>query len=199
MITARVWGDAGLGEMLSLSVATMVAVKKESIDARAGQLLRRSRRRAGLNQVEVAARAGLPQTTISAYESGRRQPTIPMLSKLLEATGAELIMTTGLLPERLSVLSGPVGLRVRRHRHEIVQAASRYGVQNVRVIGTVAHGEPESHLDLLVDQTPETALMGLLNLSNDLEELLGIPVKILTLDRIPSARRAKVEREALEL
>ena len=53
-------------------------------------LLRRTRRAAGLTQVDVAARAGVGQPLIAAYEAGRRQPTVPMLAKLLRGCGAVL-------------------------------------------------------------------------------------------------------------
>jgi transcriptional regulator with XRE-family HTH domain len=60
----------------------------------AATLLRRARKRSGLTQREVAARAGLTQPVVAAYEAGRRQPTIPMLEKLLAACGEELDVQT---------------------------------------------------------------------------------------------------------
>jgi len=61
--------------------------------ARAGAaLLRQARKRAGLSQVELAARAGLTQSVISAYESGQRQPSIPALARLIEAAGFDLTL-----------------------------------------------------------------------------------------------------------
>ena len=56
----------------------------------AATLLREARREAGLTQRQVAARAGLRQPVVAAYESGRREPTVPMLRKLLRATGHDL-------------------------------------------------------------------------------------------------------------
>lgn len=53
-------------------------------------LLRAARQRAGLTQGQVADRAGLQQSVISTYESGRRQPSVPMLQRLLRATGFDL-------------------------------------------------------------------------------------------------------------
>jgi uncharacterized protein len=176
-------------------------VKKENPDSRAGHLLRHARLRAGLNQVEVAARAGLPQSTISAYESGRRQPTLPMLSKLLEATGSDLTIATAPLPEQLSALTGPVGLRVRRHRQLIVEEATRQGLDNVRVIGAVARGQdrPGDQVELLGQANPAGTVVDLLKLSALLEELIGTPVKIFTADRLPSGRRGTAERDGVAL
>lgn len=53
-------------------------------------LLRRTRLSAGRSQREVARRAGVAQPVISAYERGRRQPTVDQLERLLEAAGARL-------------------------------------------------------------------------------------------------------------
>jgi uncharacterized protein len=155
-------------------------MKKESTDTRAGQLLRRARLRAAASQTEMAARAGVPQSTISAYESGARQPTLPMLSKLLEATGTELLITTGPLPERLAALTGPTGLLLRRHRQLIAEAAARYGFANVRVRGAVSEGveRPGEVVEILVDANAGSTLTGSLNLATDLEELIGVSVKV---------------------
>lgn len=55
----------------------------------AGALLVQARLLAGMTQTELAARAGLAQPDVSAYETGRRQPTLPMLYRLLHAAGVE--------------------------------------------------------------------------------------------------------------
>jgi transcriptional regulator with XRE-family HTH domain len=52
--------------------------------------LRLARRTAGLSQRELARRAGTSQATLSAYEAGRKQPSLGTLQRLLSATGAEL-------------------------------------------------------------------------------------------------------------
>ena len=56
----------------------------------AAELLVAARRGALLTQHEVAARAGVPQSMLSAYESGRREPTLPTLRRLVAATGGTL-------------------------------------------------------------------------------------------------------------
>src|SRR6266487_3099776 len=119
----------------------------------AGTVLRDARRRAGLSQVELAARAGVTQSVISAYESGHRQPSVPTLAALIEATGFELATAVRRRPRRLKMLSGPVGQRVRRRRHDLVAAAAAHGVSGLRVFGSVARGEdrPDSDVDLLAE------------------------------------------------
>lgn len=57
--------------------------------------LREARQRAGLTQAALAARAGTSQATISAYESGRKQPSVATLDRLLAAAGARLRVAPG--------------------------------------------------------------------------------------------------------
>ena len=60
-----------------------------------GVELRLARRRAGLTQRALAAHAGTSQETLSAYESGRRQPTIETLTRLLAGTDSRLAIERG--------------------------------------------------------------------------------------------------------
>lgn len=53
-------------------------------------LLQLARLKAGLSQGELARRAGVPPTMVSAYERDRRQPTLATLLRLLRAAGFEL-------------------------------------------------------------------------------------------------------------
>ena len=52
-----------------------------------GDVLATLRRRAGRTQVEVAAAAGIPASVLSAYERGRRQPSLLMASRIIDALG----------------------------------------------------------------------------------------------------------------
>jgi len=113
--------------------------------------------------VELAARAAVAQSVVSAYESGHRQPSIPTLGRLIEATGYELTLGLREMSCRLRRLSGPVGRRVRRYRHDLVAAAAAHGVRNLRVFGSVARGEDrqDSDVDLIADLPPGLSLFGL--------------------------------------
>jgi transcriptional regulator with XRE-family HTH domain len=64
-----------------------------SIEKRvAGALLVSARVRLRLSQTAFADLVGIAQPTLSAYESGRRQPTVPTLLRLLGRAGLELRM-----------------------------------------------------------------------------------------------------------
>jgi len=68
--------------------------------------------------------------------------------------------------------------RVRAERARICDIAARHGVHNVRIFGSVARGEAESDLDLLIDLEPDRSLLDLVALKSELETLLGIPVDV---------------------
>jgi len=58
----------------------------------AASLLLAVRRRQGLTQAELAARAGTSQPVVSAYEHGRRDPSTATLRRLIEAGGERLVL-----------------------------------------------------------------------------------------------------------
>ncbi|MFV9671821.1 MAG: helix-turn-helix domain-containing protein [Acidimicrobiia bacterium] len=61
-------------------------------EAYSRHLIRMARRKAGLTQAVLAERAGTSQAAVSAYESGRRSPSVDTLSRLLAAAGFEVRM-----------------------------------------------------------------------------------------------------------
>lgn len=145
----------------------------------AGSILRGARRQAGLSQVELARRAGVTQSVVSAYESGARQPSVPTLERLVAATGFELDIHLRRRPSGM-----PLAAAVRRHRRQIRQIAAAHGLGNVRVFGSVARGEEmaDSDVDLLVDVAPGVGLIELGRCQSELEALLGARV-----DLVPAA------------
>jgi predicted nucleotidyltransferase len=147
-----------------------------------------------MSQVELAARARVTQSVISAYESGHRQPSLPTLAMLVEATGYDLAVDLRRAPRRLGRLSGPVGRRVRRHRQELVAAAAAHGVTSLRVFGSVARGQdgPDSDVDLLADLAPGTGLFGLGRARADLEAILGARVDLVPAQDLKPDVRARV-------
>jgi len=69
-------------------------------DVTAGAVLRQARHAAGLTQREVAIRADVQQSVVSAYESGGREPSLATLPSLVEACGVSIDVNLGeALPE----------------------------------------------------------------------------------------------------
>lgn len=63
-----------------------------------GERLRNLRKRAGLTQVELAQRAGVVPTVLSAYERGRREPGADTFLRPVAAAGFEPTWTPRLDP-----------------------------------------------------------------------------------------------------
>jgi hypothetical protein len=154
-----------------------------------------------MSQAELAARAGVAQSVISAYEAGHRQPALATLAKLIEAAGCDLVVDVKPLPGQLSSLSGPVGERVKRRRRDIVAAAAAHGVTNLRLFGSVARGQdtPGSDVDLLADLPPGMGLFGLGRVQEELEAIVGTRVDLVPAGDLKPAVRARAERDLVTL
>lgn len=65
-------------------------------------------------------------------------------------------------------------------RCDILAVAARYGVTNVRVIGSVARHEAreDSDLDLLVTFGPTATLFDLIRFERDLSTLIGLRIEV---------------------
>ncbi len=61
-------------------------------------LLRRLRQEAGLTQVQVAERLGVPQSFVSKYESGERRLDVIELRHVTQAIGTTLSTVVETLP-----------------------------------------------------------------------------------------------------
>lgn len=92
-------------------------------------------------------------------------------------------------------------IALEKNRTRIRNAVSRFHTLNPRVFGSVLHGDDDegSDLDLLVDALPDTTLFDLGGLQLELEELLGVPVDVLTPGDLPPKFREQVLAEAQPL
>ncbi|MEG0160722.1 MAG: helix-turn-helix domain-containing protein, partial [Aurantimicrobium sp.] len=124
------------------------------------EILKAARRTAHLTQSELAVRAHITQSVISAYESGRREPALSTLMKLVEAAGCD--MNIGL---ELRVVPIPdfLGL-LHRNKNKIMNLCRNAGVSNMRIFGSVARGTAtkDSDIDLVVDISSDMGLLGLM-------------------------------------
>lgn len=62
------------------------------LDTARGGLMARLRRASGLSQGELARRAGTSRPTLSAYEHGRKSPSLDTVERLAAAAGQELAL-----------------------------------------------------------------------------------------------------------
>lgn len=84
------------------------------------------------------------------------------------------------------------------NRQAVRQAVQQFKTENPRLFGSALHGNDreDSDLDLLVDPLPGVTLFDLGGLQVELEELLGVPVDLLTPGDLPPKFRDAVLSEA---
>ena len=85
------------------------------------------------------------------------------------------------------------------NRAAIRHVVASHRARNVRVFGSVLHGQDTdgSDLDILIDPTPETTLMDVAAIQLELERLLGVTVDVLTPKALPEKFRNQVLSEAM--
>jgi uncharacterized protein len=93
----------------------------------------------------------------------------------------------------------PTLAELRARRDEILEIASRHGVFNIRVFGSVARGDAtdSSDVDLLVDIENGRSLFDLGAFYMDLRDLLGYEIDVGT--EVKPRLRAAVDAEAVPL
>src|SRR5439155_23759061 len=91
--------------------------------------------------------------------------------------------------------------KLRRKRRAILKLCAVHGARNVRVFGSVVHGEAKSgsDVDFLVDMEPGRSLFDLGGLLMDLQELLGRKVDVVTEKGLHRYIRQRVLDEAVLL
>jgi predicted nucleotidyltransferase len=91
--------------------------------------------------------------------------------------------------------------RLQDNREEILRIATAHGAQNVRVFGSVSRGEAssKSDVDFLVKLESGRSLLDLIAIKQDLEDLLGCAVDVVTEDAVSPYIREQVLKEAVGL
>jgi predicted nucleotidyltransferase len=86
-------------------------------------------------------------------------------------------------------------------RQEIRRIAARHGARNVRLFGSHVQGKstPSSDVDLLVDLPSDSTLLDLIAIKQDVEDLLGCPVDVVTEAAVSPYIRDEVLRTAVPL
>lgn len=90
---------------------------------------------------------------------------------------------------------------LQEYRSDIRQIVEENHTCNPRVFGSVLHGRDGegSDLDLLVDPLPDTTLMDIARIQNQLQKLTGVTVDVLTPNALPKSFRNQVLLEALPI
>jgi hypothetical protein len=88
-----------------------------------------------------------------------------------------------------------------QQRHQIIQIASGHGASNIRVFGSRARGDDttDSDLDILVELEPGRTLLDLVAIKQDLGDLLGCQVDVVTEASISPYIREQVLKDAIRL
>ena len=89
-------------------------------------------------------------------------------------------------------------IALHQHRDAVYRAVGRFRVANPRIFGSALRGDDAdgSDLDLLVDTLPGATLFDLGGLQDELEQLLGVPVDVVTPRDLPAKFRDIVLSEA---
>lgn len=91
--------------------------------------------------------------------------------------------------------------RLRENAEAVRTAVHNRGAKNPRVFGSVARGDytANSDIDVLVDAGSTLSLLGIVQLEEDLEKLLGVAVDVVVGIEIPKADWPAISREALPI
>ena len=90
---------------------------------------------------------------------------------------------------------------LKNKRGEMLKIAAAHGAQDLRIFGSVARGEATqaSDLDILIKLAPGRSLLDLVAIKQDLEDLLGCSVDVVTEDAVSPHIRDQVLKDAVSL
>lgn len=133
---------------------------------RAGTLVKAARTDRHMSQAELARAAGMSQPHVAAIESGRR------------------IISAEVLERLLSEADYRPSLALEEHADAIVERATRHGLHDLRVFGSIATGSDHftSDIDLLARLSTGRSYFDLAMFQNEVEELTGFPVDVIVDD-----------------
>lgn len=90
---------------------------------------------------------------------------------------------------------------IQDRRNEILAISKKYGAKSIRIFGSVARGEdrPDSDLDIIVEMEKGASLLDIIAIKQDIEDILGRNVDVVTEASISPYIRDKVIGEAISL
>ena len=127
-----------------------------------GEYLRLRRRALGLTQAALAKLSGIPQPNISLIEQGKLNAS-PNLAQRLNAVITEK--------------PGPI---LERNKGKLLKELNRFGLENVRVFGSVASGHDtvDSDVDLMATSARRLGISDKLEIEGAAERILATPVDL---------------------
>jgi transcriptional regulator with XRE-family HTH domain len=102
----------------------------------AGTIVRLARRRASLSLRQLARRAGTSHSTLSAYESGDKVPTVATLARIVRAAGFALDL------ELLPLAGGPDPEARGRELVEVLELAGQFPARHEALLSSARFGAP---------------------------------------------------------
>jgi predicted nucleotidyltransferase len=89
---------------------------------------------------------------------------------------------------------------IQQKRRQVLEIAQGHGARNVRLFGSVARGETHESSDLeLIEMEAGRNLLDIVAIKQDLEDLLGCKVDVVTEAAISPYLKENVLREAVRL
>ena len=143
---------------------------------------------------QLAEDTGLSQESLDTIFSPGMKPDFQTILKILKALEIQLSFAAKKrLPSQI----------LQQHRAEVLEIMTRYPrLSNLRIIGSVARGDDtiDSDIDFVVDPLPGATLFDFGGFQDDLTELLGVPVNVISSrGRMDEYMRESIEREAVNI
>jgi len=90
---------------------------------------------------------------------------------------------------------------IQDKRDDILRISRQHGARSVRLFGSFARRAPSegSDLDILVEMEPTRSLLDLIAIKQDLEDLLGFKVDVVTESSLSPYIRKDILKEAVNL
>ncbi len=90
---------------------------------------------------------------------------------------------------------------LKSKRNEILKIASKYGVSNIRVFGSVVRGEEKktSDIDFLVSQGKGVSLFEIVRFKREVEKLLKRKTDIILEDSVSKFLKDKIFKEVVAI
>lgn len=114
-------------------------------------IIRVARHAAGLTQAQLAKQAMTAQPAVAAYESGVRTPTLPTLSRLLDACGHELELIARPRTRRGAASLEQLSTEIRQ---ELAQGRERDALRTIFGFADDFRGSPRAGQAALLSEEP---------------------------------------------